>query len=113
MKTRVLSAIFLIAIFIPFLVVGGKAFSVFMSILSVFSLYELIHIREAKKEIPLFLKLFAYLFVILISMNHLSTGSYSLHFRILSLILLLFLAPMVFYYHHNQYKHLLNICLLF
>ena len=57
MKTRVLSAIIMIAIFIPLLIIGGKAFAIFMAILAIMGLYELIHIRESKKEFPFLMKM--------------------------------------------------------
>ena len=48
MKKRILSAIVMIALFIPFLIIGGVGFELFMTALAVVGLYELINIREIK-----------------------------------------------------------------
>ena len=56
MKTRVLSAIVIIAIFVPFLIIGELPFTILMSVLSIFGLYELLKVRETKKKFPLVLK---------------------------------------------------------
>ena len=53
MKTRVISAIILVLIFIPFLIIGELPFAIFMSVLSLFGLYELLKVRESKKKFPL------------------------------------------------------------
>ena len=41
MKTRVVSAIILVLVFLPFLVMGGLPFAVFMTVLSLLGLREL------------------------------------------------------------------------
>ena len=46
MKTRVLSAILIIAVFIPFFILGGVPFLVFMSILGLFGFYELLKVHK-------------------------------------------------------------------
>ena len=50
MKTRILSAIILIALFVPLLLIGGEIFAIFMGIVSVCALHEIIAIRESKGE---------------------------------------------------------------
>ena len=35
MKKRILSAILMIAIFVPLLIIGGKVFAIFMSLLAI------------------------------------------------------------------------------
>ena len=52
MKKRVISAIVMVAIFVPLLILGNEAFAIFMTILSVAGLYELIHVREKTKKFP-------------------------------------------------------------
>ena len=44
MKTRVLSAIVMILIAVPLLIMGGELFAIFMTVLAMLGLYELIHI---------------------------------------------------------------------
>ena len=61
MTKRIISAIVLVAVFVPLLLIGGFPFSIFMSLVGILGLYELIHIRESKKEFPLIIKFFAYI----------------------------------------------------
>ena len=56
MKKRILSAIILIALFVPLLLIGGKAFAVFMSLLAIMGLYEILNIRETICKIKYSLK---------------------------------------------------------
>ena len=63
MKNRVISAILLLIVFVPFLVVGGMPFAVLMLVVGLLGLHELIKARETKKEFPFLMKLFAYLLV--------------------------------------------------
>lgn len=50
MAKRVASAIVIALIFIPFLLMGGIYFTVFMSIIGMLGLYELLHIRADEKK---------------------------------------------------------------
>ena len=50
MKKRVLSAIIMVIVFVPFLILGGTPFAIFMTALSICGLYELISVRESKKK---------------------------------------------------------------
>ena len=69
MKKRVLSAIVMLLVFIPLLLIGGKAFAVFMSLLAVMGLYEILNIRETKKKFPFLMKVFAYILVVFFLMS--------------------------------------------
>ena len=64
MKIRVLSAILIVAIFVPLLLIGEVPFAVFMSVISLMGLYELLNARESKKKFPTILKLVAYFIVL-------------------------------------------------
>ena len=50
MKKRVLSAIIMILIFVPLLLIGDIFFAIFMTILSLIAMYELMNIREKEKK---------------------------------------------------------------
>ena len=56
MKTRLISALIAMLIFIPILFIGGTLFNVAVYIISVLGLYEFIKIKEEKKELPSFIK---------------------------------------------------------
>lgn len=105
MAKRVISAIVLVIFFVPLLLIGGIPFTVFMSILSLFSFYELIHIKESKKKVPLFVKIIAYLLVLFFTLNTPSVDfQYSMDYRIMSLIIFAFLSPLVFINDTDKYS---------
>ncbi len=106
MKKRILSAIIMGIIFIPVLLVGGKYFAVFMTLLSVLGLYELIHIRESKKKFPFIIKVFAYLLVMFFSMTNFNSISftYNVDYRVMTFIIFAFLSPMVFINDNKKYN---------
>lgn len=108
MKKRIISAILILAVFIPFLLIGGLPFTIFMSIIGMLGLYELIHIRESRKEFPLITKFFAFiLFAVLMFISYGNFDfQFSLDLRFISLMIFLFLLPMVFI--NNTKKYNLN-----
>lgn len=98
MKTRVISAIIIIAIFVPFLLIGGIPFAAFMSCMSVCGLYELFKVREVQKPFPTFLKLIAYIMVVLFCLNNFTSLEFktSFEYKTMAFIIFIFLSPMVF-----------------
>ena len=108
MKERILSALLLIIVFVPILIVGELPFSILMSILSVFALYELLKVRESRKEFPFILKILAYILTIYFSLYNTNTieFKYSFDYRVMAFIIFMFLSPMVFI--NNTKKYNLN-----
>ncbi len=106
MKKRILSAIVLILVFVPFLIIGGEAFAVFMALLSIGGLYELIHVRESKKEFPMIVKIFAYLIVSFFTLRNINSivFEFNLDYRVMSLIIFAFLFPIVFINDNKKYN---------
>lgn len=106
MKKRILSAIVLIAIFVPLILIGGRPFAIFMSLLATMGLYELIHIRESKKEFPFLMKIFAYLLVLFFTLfNFESTYFvYNVDYRVMVFIIFAFLMPIVFINDNKRYN---------
>ncbi len=106
MKTRILSAIVMVLVFVPFLIVGGKYFAIFTAILSIAALYELIHIRETKKEFPFIVKLFAYIIVTFFTTRNINSivFEFNLDYRVMSLIIFAFLTPIVFINNNKKYN---------
>ena len=64
MKKRIISAILIVAVFIPFLIIGELPFAIFMSVLSIAGLYELLRVRESRKKFPIVLKIIAYILTV-------------------------------------------------
>lgn len=106
MTKRVVSAIVIALIFIPFLLVGGMYFTIFMTVIGMCGLYELMHIRETKKKIPLGMKIIAYLMVAVLIINNSKAidFQYNLDYRLVSAIIFLFLSPMVFINDSKKYN---------
>ena len=97
MKKRVLSAIIMILIFVPLLLIGGIPFAILMTFLAVGAMYELITIREKKKEFPTLMKIISYLliiFSIVLTYNQ-NLFSYKMSYQLISFIVLLFLLPIL------------------
>lgn len=106
MTKRVISAIVMVLIFVPFLILGGTYFTVFMAILGALGLYELLHIRANKKKFPVVMRVIAYLMVIFLILNNSKAidFQYDLDYRLVSAIIFLFLSPMVFYNDSKKYN---------
>ena len=106
MTKRVISAIIMIAVFVPFLIMGDWPFTIVMSLLSVMGLYELLHIRESKKDFPKFMKIIAYLMVIFFTTLNASSSdfSYNISYKVVSLIIFMFVIPMVFINDNKKYN---------
>lgn len=106
MTKRVISAIVMVAVFVPFLIMGGVPFAVMMAVLSLMGLYELLHIRETKKDFPKFMKLIAYLMVVFFTLLNSGSSdfSYSISYKVVSIILFTFVVPMVFINDSKKYN---------
>ena len=106
MKKRVLSAILIVAIFVPLLLIGGKVFAIFMTLLALMGLYEIIHIRESKKEFPFLMKIFAYIMVAFFSLSNFNSieFTYTMDYRVVAFIIFAFLTPMVFIHDFKKYN---------
>ena len=99
MKIRVLSALILLIVFIPILLIGNQVFALFMGVLSVVGLYELLRMRESKKEFPFLMKIFGYLLVLFFTLfNFESTYfTYNVDYRVMTFIIFAFFNPYCFY----------------
>ena len=98
MTKRVISAVILVLIFVPFLIIGELPFTIFMSVLSIFGLYELLKVRETKKKFPIVLKIFAYLLTCYFCLYNTSSIEFinKFDYRVMAFIIFLFISPMVF-----------------
>jgi len=106
MKKRVLSAIVMIIIFVPLLIIGGKPFASLMLALSIVGMYELIRVRETKKQFPKVIKLFAYLMVMFFTLSNFESVKFinTMDYRAMSFIIFLFLTPMIFINDTKKYN---------
>ncbi len=106
MTKRVISAVVMVCIFLPFVIIGKLPFTIMMSVLAVAGLYELLHIRESKKEFPKIMKLIAYFLVIFFTMINSSSNDfqYDINYKVISLIIFSFVVPLVFINDNKKYN---------
>lgn len=106
MKVRVISAIVLLLVFIPFLIIGELPFAIFLSVLAVMGLYELLKARETKKSFPFTLKILAYILVFLFSMYDYSSieFQYQFDYRVFIILIFLFMSPLIIINDFRKYS---------
>ena len=106
MKTRIISAIVLLLILIPIILKGGIIFNVCAYIIGLMTLKELLDARGKKKEIPFIINLLSYIFLSLIILVDVSSTNinYSLDYRIIAVLFLMFFIPTVLYHDKHKYS---------
>jgi phosphatidate cytidylyltransferase len=106
MTKRILGAIILVAIFVPFLIIGELPFTILMSVLSLFGLYELLKVRESKKKFPIVLKIFAYILTGYFCLYNTNSIEFinKFDYRVMAFIIFLFITPMVFINDTKKYN---------
>ena len=68
MKKRLITAIVLLAIFIPLIIIGGMYFEIALAILSTLAFKEMLDLIEKEKKIPFFVKIISYISVIVLTL---------------------------------------------
>jgi phosphatidate cytidylyltransferase len=108
MKTRVISSIIALLIFIPIFIMGGTIYNLTIYILAILSLREFIDIKETKKEMPNFIKFISYIIITLLVLYNINNKEliFSIDYRIVAGLFLTFLLPTVLY--HDQSKYSVN-----
>lgn len=105
MKTRIISALVMLIVALPILILGGLPFKILLMILGGISLYELINIREKEKPFPLTLKIISFILLeILIYFGYNKTINYSLNYQYIVLIFCILLIPIVLINNNEKYN---------
>jgi len=106
MKTRVISAIIMLLIVIPVVIIGGLTFKIFAMILSVLAMYELLKARKEKKPMPKIMQILSYIFVLVLIYfsNDYYQANFKMDYRVLSFAFLLFLIPVVLFNNNKKYN---------
>ena len=106
MKKRIIGAILVVVIFIPFLIIGKMPFAIFMAALSVSSLYELLKVRESQKKFPRILKLVAYVLTLTFCLYNVDSieFQYNFDYRVMTFLIFVFLSPIVFINDSKKYN---------
>jgi phosphatidate cytidylyltransferase len=102
MKTRVISAIVALIVFIPIFIMGGLLFKVVVFGVSVRALKEFMDIKDSKHKTPDFIKFISYITLALIVLGEQAYNHdlLNIDFRIIAELFLALLIPAVLY--HNQ-----------
>lgn len=99
MKTRVISALIAILIFIPLIWLGSYPFAIAMGVLSILAYKEIIDLKESNPNIPAVMKILGLLCLLYLVLGN--YGNYSLEYSIslprLLLPLVMLLIPSIFY----------------
>lgn len=98
LQKRLLSALVMLIIVIPILIIGGLPFLALCGILSVLALKELIDLKDKAKKIPDILKLLSFILIICLTFSELESSSLSLglSYQWLGITALVFLIPCLF-----------------
>lgn len=104
MKERVISAIFMLIIFVPILLLGSIPFYLLSLVLGIISLYELLNLN---KKLPKIVKIITYLFTSLLIFNNLEIKNFllNLDFRFFIFLLFVYLALLVFINKQDKYNY--------
>ena len=106
MQKRVISALIALLICIPIVLKGGIVFNIFTYLLGLICLKEFLDAKGNKKVVPFIIRLVAYIFMTLIVLVDVSSAStvYSLDYRILAAMFLIFLIPVVLFHDPKKYS---------
>ena len=99
MKTRIISALVALAIIVPLLIIGGKAFTIAAGILAVLAYKEIIDLKESHKKIPVCIQVIGLMDLLLLVFSEFD--GYSIMFGVtykgIALTLVSLLLPVVLY----------------
>lgn len=106
MKQRIISAVVLLAIFIPILLIGKIPYAILMTILAWMGLHELLNTRKKKKEFPWMMKLISYLLIGLIVINNYNSKDmvFYMDYRLISILIFAYIIPIVFIKDNKKYN---------
>ena len=106
MKQRVISAIVALLILVPFFLMGGFIYDATIVILSLLGLREFLKVKETKKELPSFIQFISYIMLSLIVVSGVNSQEmiFSIDFRIISGLLVVFLLPTILYHDRSLYS---------
>lgn len=106
MKKRVLSAIIMTVVFVPILLIGGKAFIALMCLIAGLGLYELLETAKTKNSFPMLMKIISYSILFFICTRNINSFdfNFTLDYKSISLVIFLLLLPLVFYDDNKKYN---------
>lgn len=106
MKTRVISALIMLAIFIPILIVGGDVFALATACIGCLALRELLNIKRKDKKIPIVTEVMAYLATVYLILTNYTSKEIllQLDYRFVCFSIFAFLIPTVLIGDNKKYS---------
>ena len=106
MKKRVLSALVILLIFIPILFIGGISFNIAVCILASGGLYELIKMGSKTEKFPILMRIISFIVLIYLCTRNINSVdfNYKFSYQMVSVLLLIFFMPLVFYNNNEKYN---------
>ena len=106
MKQRIISAIIAGVILIPILLIGGFVYDIAAIILALLGLKEFLNAREEKKELPIFINFISYIILVLLVVTGINKSNmiFTMDFKIISALIMVFLFPTVLYHDKKVYN---------
>lgn len=106
MKKRVVSAIVALLIAVPIIYKGGMIFNIAIYILSLLGLKEFLDIKTTKKELPSFIRFISYIIMTFMVISNFEKTKliFSLDYRIIVGLFLVFLLPTIVYHDRKKYS---------
>ena len=106
MIQRILSAIVALLIIVPMFLLGGLPFTITIYLLAIIGLWEFLRLLETKKEMPIFINFISYVVLTLLVLCNLSSNTllFTIDYRIIAGLCLVFLIPTVLYHEPEIYS---------
>lgn len=106
MIQRTISAIIMLMIFVPIFIFGGFVYNTAILVLSILALKEFLDIKQTKKELPFFIQFISYVTLTLLVLTNVANDGiiYSVDYRIIGGLFLLFSIPAVLYHDRKLYS---------
>lgn len=102
MKTRILSAIVLLSVIVPILILGNKYFSLAVAVIALFAYRELLNLKYNKDKIPILIQILGMIITtFLVLANSFYSFEFGLSYKGLIGVLLIFLLPTLYYKKEN------------
>lgn len=106
MKTRVLSAIVMLLILIPVLIIGGELFALAVAFVGCIALRELLHLKRKDKNVPFITEIMAYLATLYLILTNYNSCDIILKidYRFICFSIFAFLIPTVLVGDNKKYS---------
>ncbi len=106
MKKRLISAVIMLLIAVPFVIIGGFWFDLLIYLVSILAIREFMNLKSSTKELPLFITFISYVCLTLIELSSITSDNmvFEIDYRVIAGTFLLLLIPTVIYHDKKIYS---------